>query len=63
MLLRTYPQFTLEFVRKRLTTAQGFAYYAWAKEHHASVLGEQLERKTPGYIAQEVEKQKGVRHG
>lgn len=56
MLLRTFPQFTLDYVRKRLTSAQGWAYYAWAREHEALVFGERLKRKSKGYIAKEAER-------
>lgn len=55
-MLKTYPQFSLEFVRKRLTTAQGWAYYAWAVQNEASVWGGGLDFKSAGYVRQERER-------
>ncbi len=63
--MKGFPTFTLEFVRKRLPSAQGWAYYAWANMDAATAMGGRLELKGDGYVAQEAEKIKRKRkqHG
>jgi hypothetical protein len=51
--LKNFPSFTLDFVRKRLPSAQGWAYYAWAVENEATALGGGVERTSDGYVKQE----------
>lgn len=48
--------FTAEYVRKRLPGAQGWVYYYWALENEASVFGTGLERKSDGYVKQEMKR-------
>ena len=60
-LLKTYPGFTEEYVAEQLTTAQGWAYYAWAYNEAAAAGGDRLVFKSKGYIAQEAERIK--QHG
>ena len=61
--MKNFPTFTLDYVRKRLTTAQGWAYYAWARENEATMLGAGLDRKSSGYVRQERERLERERHG
>ena len=62
-LMRTFAGcgFTPDYVRKRLSGAQGWVYYYWALENEP--FGG-AERKGPGYLRQEVlarEREKGKR--
>ena len=59
-LLKTFPSFTEQYVSEELTSAQGWAFYAWATEDAATMMGERLARKSKGYVAQEAEK---LKHG
>ena len=52
--MRAYPQWTLEYIRKRLHGGQGWAYYNWALENEVGISGGMLKRKTPGYVNQEL---------
>ena len=62
-LLKSYPSFTLDFVRKRLPSGQGWAYYAWAVENEASVWGGGVEKKSAGYVKQERQRLEKLRNG
>jgi len=53
--MRAYG-WTPDFVRLKITSAQGWVYYNWAKENEMTVLGANYELKTPGYIGQEKQK-------
>ncbi len=44
-----------EFVDCEITSAQGWAYYAWAVENELTMFGALAERKGFGYIGQERE--------
>lgn len=43
-----------EHVRKRITGAQGWAYYFWAMQNEATMFGGSLELVN-GYVAQEIQ--------
>lgn len=45
-----------DYIRLELSGAQGWVWYNWSIENESSLLGERLERKTPGYVAQERER-------
>jgi len=50
--MKTYG-WTLDYVRKGITGAQGWVYYNWACENESSLWGRSLVRKSPGYVKQE----------
>lgn len=45
---------TPDYIRKGITGAQGWAYFAWALENEMSMFGSSVERKSDGYIKQEI---------
>ena len=51
-----------DFVRKRITGAQGWAYYTWLKLNESNIWGGGLELSN-GYVSQEIEKLKRKKHG
>ena len=56
--MKTYG-WTQDYVRKGLTGAQGWAFYNWALEsesRNAGVWGAVLDRKSPGYVKQEMQR-------
>jgi hypothetical protein len=44
-----------DYVRTKITSAQGWAYYNWAMENEMTAFGALYQRKTPGYIQQEIQ--------
>jgi len=46
---------TPDFVRFKITSAQGWIYYDWAKQNETTMFGAAWKRKNPGYVAQERE--------
>jgi hypothetical protein len=59
LLMKTFG-WTPDFVRKRITGAEGWAYYFWALEREDTLFGEGPKRKSKGYIQQEMER---LKHG
>ena len=55
-LMKTFPGMTLDYVECELTSAQGWAAYAWAVENEVTMAGPLAERKGLGYIGQERER-------
>ena len=53
-LLMKVFQWQERYTKWKITSARGWAYYAWATEHEATVWGTGLIRSTPAYIAQEI---------
>jgi len=51
---------TPDYIRKRITGAQGWAYYFWAIQNEASMFSGGLELDK-GYVAQEIERLKHER--
>lgn len=47
--------FSREEVMEGVSGAEGWVWYAWAKEHERSVWGQGFKRLTPGYVRQEIE--------
>jgi hypothetical protein len=47
---------SVNHIRKEITSAQGWVYYNWALENEASVWGDRLDRKSDGYVKQERKK-------
>lgn len=47
---------TLEHCRGGITSAEGWVFYAWAKESEATMFGRLWKRTCKGYIAQEAER-------
>lgn len=57
--MKHYPQFTEKHVRTGMTGARGWVFYNWAVENETQIWGTGLKRTTKGYIAQEMERQRG----
>lgn len=55
-LLRTYPSFTMRYVRFGLTGAQATVWYNWAVENDMTMLGANYRRVGDGYVKQEQNK-------
>jgi hypothetical protein len=47
---------TPEYVLEDITGAHGWAYRNWALENEATMLGSAMERRTPGYVRQEIDR-------
>lgn len=58
--MRSY-QWKPDFVRYEITGAEGWVYYNWALENESSVWGSGLEKKSPGYLKQEINRL--LKHG
>lgn len=54
--MKTFPQLTLDIIRKGITGAEGWAYYNWAVEDDAGFWGAKFERKTDSPVKQEYKK-------
>jgi hypothetical protein len=55
LLMKTFG-WTPDYVMEEITGAQGWVYRNWALENEATMWGESLVRRTPGYVRQEMEK-------
>ena len=61
--MKTYPHMTADFIDWELDGAQGWAYANWARENEASIFGNSLTMKTPGYVKQEYNELMRQYHG
>lgn len=52
--LMSFYGWSEDYVLRRLIGARGWVYYNYAVENQASVWGNNIERRTDGYIAKEV---------
>lgn len=52
LLMKTYG-WSRQYCRKGITSAEGWVWYAWAKENEATMMGKLWRRCGKGYVAQE----------